>query len=138
MRQVVNDGELFAIIVTPDDFQPGLKFISPEHWPFQLGLMMHPQGHVIGPHHHPEHPARTVKTTQELLFVMSGRMEVDFYDGKGQCFRTEILVPGEALLQVKGGHGFRFPESARVLEIKQGPYLGRDKDKIPINAANQT
>ncbi len=138
MRQVIHNGEVFAVIVTPDDFQPGIKFVSPEHWPFQLGLMMHPQGHVIEPHHHREHEKRRVTGTQEFLVVISGKMEVDFYDGAGRLIHSEVVMPGEALLQVKGGHGFRFPESTRVLEVKQGPYLGRDKDKIPIDAANQT
>jgi len=134
MRQIVHDGELFAMIVTEQDFEPGVKFLSPGDWPFQVGLLMLPQGHVIQAHHHREHEMRVVSSTQEFLFVITGRMEVDFYDESGRHFQTEILQPGEALLQVKGGHGFRFPESTRVLEVKQGPYLGRDKDKIPINS----
>ncbi len=56
--------------------------------------------------------------------MVSGEMEVDFYDGDGSLFRSETLLPGEALLQIRGGHGFRFPASSQVLELKIGPYLG--------------
>jgi len=31
---------------------------------------------------------------------------------------------------LSGGHGFEFLEDTKMIEIKQGPYAGRDNDKI--------
>jgi hypothetical protein len=56
-------------------------------------------------------------------------MDVDFYDSQGTLFRSETMVSGEGLLQVQGGHGFRFRAPSRILELKLGPYLGKHKDK---------
>jgi hypothetical protein len=129
MRNIEHEGVLFAMIITPEDFKPGIHFVSPAEWPFQLGLLMHSVGHKITPHLHREQVNRVINTTQEFLLVVSGRIEVDFYDQQGTLFHTEVLCFGEALLHVQGGHGFRFLEPSRLLEIKQGPYAGRGEDK---------
>ncbi len=70
--------------------------------------------------------------------VVGGLMEVDYYDESGTFLVTERIRPGEALLHIKGGHGFHFPEASRVIEIKQGPYLGKEKDKIPVDTGSQS
>jgi hypothetical protein len=98
---------------------------------------MHGEGHQIPPHIHLAQPDRVIASTQELLFVVAGRMEVDFYDCTNNYCSTEVVQAGEALLHLQGGHGFRFPEPTRLIELKQGPYSGRCKDKqaiaVPIN-----
>jgi hypothetical protein len=132
MRQVLHNEDLYALIVTPDDFQTGWRFFSPPEWPLQLGLMTSTDGHMIPAHLHLKQEGRVVPSTQEFLLVLSGRMEVDFYDESALRFHTETILPGEAVLQVKGGHGFRFPETTRLIEVKQGPYPGKDKDKVLI------
>ncbi len=133
MRQVARNGEVFALIVTEADFQPGVHFVSPPDWPFQLGVMEHPPGHTIEAHAHRVQAARVISVTQEFLMVLSGKMQVDFYDLDGTCFHTEIVGEREALLQFKGGHGFHFLEPTRVLEVKQGPFQGRETDKQKIS-----
>jgi mannose-6-phosphate isomerase-like protein (cupin superfamily) len=130
MRQVIHDNKTYALILSADDFQPGVKFVSEPEWALQVGLLMPPAGHAIAAHVHLLHEARGVHPTQEFLFVISGRMEVDFLNEGGQSFHTETIRQGEALLQIQGGHAFRFPEETRLLEVKSGPYLGRDKDKV--------
>jgi hypothetical protein len=133
MRNVIHNNETYAVIVTSEDFEPGTKFVSDPGWPLQLGLLMPTAGHVIQAHVHLPHEARLAGLTQEFLFVVSGKMEVKFYDELGEHFHAETIVQGEGLLQVKGGHAFRFLEDARLLEVKQGPYLGRHKDKALMN-----
>jgi LPS export ABC transporter protein LptC len=44
--------------------------------------MNRPSGHVIPPHVHNPIP-REVKYTNEVLFIKSGRVRVDFYDEEG-------------------------------------------------------
>src|SRR5690348_5400977 len=123
MRQVKSRDELYALVISPDDFSDGINFLSAEQWPFQLGLLVHGSGHSIAPHRHVAQPDRIVPQTQEFLLVVSGTMEVDFFDTDGRCFSTERLTSGEGLLHIQGGHGFRFLEKTRVIELKQGPYL---------------
>jgi hypothetical protein len=133
MKRIEKDGEIIALIVdTAKDFQQGAHFISEQEWPLQLGLLAHPGGHSIPAHIHFARETNGKTYTQELLLLLSGKMDVDFYDSQGVLCRSETLTPGEALFQIQGGHGFRFQEPSRILEVKLGPYLGKDKDKRPI------
>lgn len=133
MKRIVQNGELIALIIdTAGDFRQGVHFISDEDWPLQLGLLAHPGGHSIPAHSHVERQTSGKITTQEFLLLLNGRMDVDFYDAQGILFQSETLVSGQALLQVRGGHGFSFQEPSRIIELKLGPYLGKDKDKQAI------
>lgn len=134
MKRVSRRNEVYAFVLSSDDFQPGAKFISEADWPLQIGLMTLPSGHAIGAHAHLLQSSPQMQPTQEFLLVISGKMEVDFFDDDGQRFHTEILRKGEALLQIRGGHGFRFLEATRLIEVKSGPYLGREKDKVLLDA----
>src|SRR5262245_59510027 len=135
MRRVLHNEDLYALVITPEDFQTGWRFLSAPEWPLQLGLMTSADAHVIPPHVHRKHEGTVVSSTQEFLLVVSGRMEVDFYDESARFFHTETILCGEGVLQVKGGHGFRFPEATRLIEVKQGLYLGRDQDKVLIQSS---
>ena|SRR5437762_1519661 len=135
LKRITSGNELLALIISPDDFVPGVNFVSEPAWPFQLGMLMHSEGHTISPHRHLLQPDRVIPSTQELLLVVSGQMEVDFYDSTENYCCTEVLQPGEALLHVQGGHGFRFPKTTQVIELKQGPYAGRAQDKEEISQA---
>lgn len=136
MKRLSRRNEVYAFVLSSGDFQPGASFISEADWPLQIGLMALPSGHTIGAHAHLPQSHPQIQPTQEFLLVISGKMEVDFFDDDGQRFHTEILRKGGALLQIRGGHAFRFLEATRLIEVKSGPYLGREKDKILLDAHN--
>ncbi|HEV2299794.1 MAG TPA: hypothetical protein VGR72_14910 [Candidatus Acidoferrales bacterium] len=134
MRRMIRDNKTYALILSAADFQPGARFVSEDDWPLQVGLMALPSGHAIAAHAHLPREGPQVQPTQEFLFVFSGKMEVDFFDEAGQHFQTEALRQGEILFHIRGGHAFRFPEPTRLIEVKSGPYLGREKDKVLLEA----
>ena len=39
------------------------------------------------------------------------------------------LTSGDVLFLCSGGHGFKILESTEMIEVKQGPYSNREKDK---------
>jgi mannose-6-phosphate isomerase-like protein (cupin superfamily) len=119
--------QLLAVIVTRDFHEPGIHFFTPDEFSQQLAFMRHPAGKVIDPHvHNPVH--RSVQYTQEVLFVKSGKLRVDFYDGDRVYLESRILQSGDVILLAAGGHGFEVLEEVEMIEVKQGPYAG-DKDK---------
>lgn len=91
-----------------------------------------PSGHAIAPHVHLAQESLCNTTTQEFLFVVNGKMEVAFFNDAGKRFHSEILLQGEALFHLRGGHAFRFLEPTRLIEVKSGPYRGREKDKVML------
>lgn len=133
MRRAFYVNKTYALILSLDDFRSGAYFVSEAEWPLQVGLMTLPVGHSIPPHAHLPQENPLVQQTQEFLLVLSGKMEVDFFDETGRHFQTETLDQGNALFQIRGGHAFRFLEPTRLIEVKSGPYLGRHKDKVLLN-----
>jgi hypothetical protein len=136
MKTIEHGGEVYAVIVGPEDFVPGGNFVSEKGWGLQVGAMMYAGGHTIQPHRHNLQPSRVTPDTQEFLFVIAGTMEVSLFASEEKPFHTEELSAGHGILQVKGGHAFRFSESSRVIIVKQGPYFAREVDKTLMTTAN--
>jgi predicted nuclease of predicted toxin-antitoxin system len=69
-----------------------------------------------------------VNLTNEVLFIKSGRVRVDFYDDHQNYLESRVLHQGDVLLLATGGHGFEMLEPTEMIEVKQRPYAG-DADK---------
>jgi mannose-6-phosphate isomerase-like protein (cupin superfamily) len=94
--------------------------------------MNRPKGYVIPPHRHTI-SERKVTLTQEVLFVKSGKVRVDFYTDYKEYIKSVILESGDVILLASGGHGFEMLEPTEIIEVKQGPYLEKD-DKERFDA----
>lgn len=124
---VKKDNQILAIILGVDFSSPGIHFFTPNEFSQQLGYMKRPEGYTIDPHvHNPV--AREVVWTQEVLFIKSGKVRVDFYDEERTYLESRVLCQGDVILLASGGHGFEMLEESEIIEVKQGPYCG-DQDK---------
>jgi mannose-6-phosphate isomerase-like protein (cupin superfamily) len=135
MEQIKNLDQTIAIIIRADYRADGIQFFTSDVFSQQLAYMNRPEGYVIEPHvHNPVQ--RDVIWTQEVLFVRSGRMRVDFYTDGRHYLESRIVSTGDVVMLVAGGHGFEMLEPTELIEVKQGPYSG-DKDKTrfePVQA----
>lgn len=128
IERILEKETLIAVIIRTDYNNPGIAFFTPDNFSQQLGYMNRPKGYVIEPHRH-NLVAREVVQTQEVLFVKSGKIRVDFYSDTQQYLESRILLKGDVILLAGGGHGFEMLESSEMIEVKQGPYIG-EKDKV--------
>lgn len=117
--------QLLAIIISSNFSKPGIEFFTPGDFSQQLGYMNRPSGFLIDPHVH-NHLERKVTLTQEVLYIKSGKVRVDFYDDNKSYLESRILEKGDVILLAGGGHGFEILEDAEMIEVKQGPYCGDD------------
>lgn len=127
IKHILDKKKLLAIIIDNKFEDKGIKFFTPNEFSQQLGYMSHPIGHIIPPHVH-NHVPRQVQFTNEVLFIKSGKIRVDFYDEDQNYLQSSILQKGDVILLAAGGHGFEMLEASEIIEVKQGPYLG-DHDK---------
>ena len=126
MIKNIYDGEnLLAIIISSQFDKPGISFFTPDDFSQQLAYMKHPKGKIIQPHIHNPVP-RKVEYTQEILFIKSGKIRIDFYDLKQNYLESYILSQHDVILLIKGGHGFEVLEEIEMFEVKQGPYVGEN------------
>ena len=128
IENIKHDNQLLAVIIRADYNKEGISFFTPENFSQQLGYMNRPKGYIIPPHVH-NLVAREVSLTQEVLYIKSGKVRVDFYDDNQQYLHSTIVGKGDVILLAHGGHGFEMLEQAEMIEIKQGPYCG-EEDKV--------
>jgi len=124
---VKNLDQTIGIIIRSDHHAEGIEFFTPDMFSQQLAYMNRPQGYVIPPHVH--NPVkRDVVWTQEVLFIKSGKVRVDFFTDGRHYLESRIVSTGDVVLLAAGGHGFEMLEPSEMIEVKQGPYCG-DQDK---------
>jgi hypothetical protein len=124
---IVHQDRTLAVLLRTAYREDGIHFFTPQDYSQQLAYMNRPAGYVIAPHVH-NALAREVQFTQEVLFIKSGKVRVDFYDDDRNYLESRILVQGDVLLLAFGGHGFEMLEPTEMIEVKQGPYAG-ESDK---------
>lgn len=135
IEYIQSQGKDIAIFV-PGHFTPEqTRFITKNAEPMQWGIGVFKKGAKVEPHRHMGVPA-TVSEFQEFIMIRQGRVVAEVFDEAGELVRKIEMVAGDALLLLRGGHGFEFLENAELLELKQGPYLGREKMKAPLRPSD--
>lgn len=128
-------GTLAVFLLNPSEGKPEegktVEFITNPSDQFQVGVIDVPEYGTIQPHYHPAH-LRTGSATPEFLAVVSGEVFVDVYDYDKTLVACVTMRAGDFVLLLAGGHGFRCgggTNGVRIVECKQGPYLGA-ADKV--------
>ena len=128
---MVDKGKVISIIIRANYKSENIEFFTPDNFSQQLAYMNREKDYVIPPHVH--NPVkREVTYTQEVLFIKSGKIRVDYFDNDKNYLQSGILNQGDVILLSGGGHGFYMLEDSEIIEVKQGPYAG-DKDKTRFN-----
>ena len=128
VEQIVHNQILLSIIIRSKFQKDVIEFFTPDNFSQQLGYMNRPAGYVIPPHVHNLVP-REVILTQEVLYIKSGKVRVDFYSDDKVYLESRVVSAGDVVLLAQGGHGFEMLEPAEIIEVKQGPYCG-EEDKV--------
>lgn len=128
VEYIRNATRLESVIIRASYQKEGIEFFTPDDFSQQLGYMNRAAGYIIPPHRHNLVP-RKVDLTQEVLFIKSGKVRVDFYDDDQVYLESRLLYPGDVILLAHGGHGFEMLEASEIIEVKQGPYCG-EQDKV--------
>lgn len=135
MEVLVHEGRAYAYVVRADASSDRTTFVTPLQLNLQLGLIVYKGGSQIKAHRHLP-VERTKLGTMEAILVRSGLCDVDLYDDSQQKIATRMLGPGDLVLLVYGGHGFRMREDTVLLELKEGPYV-EGSDKVVFDDSRQ-
>lgn len=127
VEKVIYNNQLISLIIRNSFYKEGLEFFTDELSPQQLGYMNRDAGYEIPPHIHNK-LIRSIDSTQEVLFIKSGKVRIDYYNENKIFLESKIVNKGDIILLASGGHGFYMVEKSEIVEVKQGPYCG-DSDK---------
>ena len=123
VEQIVDGASTLAYVIRGDATSNTTDFFTSDDSNFQAGFVVYPAGGRVQAHVHLP-VVRQVVGTSELLIVRSGRCTVDVYSDDRRLVASREMLPGDAVLSVGGGHGFRMTEDTVLFEVKQGPYGG--------------
>lgn len=119
-----------ALVIRSNSFDGGTHFVTSSEDALQVGFIARDKNAKIPDHRHLNVSLHHEnKPRQEFVYVIKGSVLVKFYDDAKNFIVEKKLLPGDAILQFAGGHGFEFEEDSRMVEVKQGPYVNRQTDK---------
>lgn len=130
IEKIIHKNIVIALIIYNGYKQEGIQFLSPNEYSLQLGFMTRPKGYQILPHtHNPVH--RNTIGTQEVLFIKSGEIRIDFYSFEQVYLESRKLSSGDIILLAGAGHGIEVLKEAEIVEVKNGPFIeGADKGRF--------
>ena len=126
-----NLGDTVAIVIKKDFKKDGINFITEDSFPLQLGINSYKKNNIIKTHVHQDRPI-TIGRFQEVVLIKSGKVTVKIYDSQKAFLKSTDLSTGDLIFFASGGHGFEILEDTTIIEVKQGPYLGKSQDKAII------
>lgn len=136
VERVEHNGKILAIIVRAYSLQEleqsgeSMLFATPDDFPFQVGIHHRQKGEIIKPHFHLNFSELKNFPVQEFFYVISGTVKIDLYDDREQDKKiSEAVVEAGDSIILNTGHGFTFLDNAKLIELKQGPYRGREQEK---------
>ena len=123
-----DDGQIIALVVRSDFDKKGINFVTLESDPIQLGINSYEKGSHILEHYHKKRNIN-IQDVQEVLYIVEGEVDVTLYDEKNVKISLLTIKSGDTIFLASGGHGFHIKKDTKLIEVKQGPYGGRDIDK---------
>jgi hypothetical protein len=127
---IKHKGEIIAYVFRKKLKANGTKFLTPDETTLQVGLLEHPSGAEIKAHLHPRKKKQDITISEEFLFVEKGQIMVRLFSEDWKPVKKVILSKGDSILMLKGGHGVKVLKKCRVVEVKQGPFLGNKTTKV--------
>jgi len=129
VKEVKKDNIILARLVKAKDWNEGLGFYSNEEEVIQVGTWNYNSGKELMKHIHNE-VDRVVTRTNEVLYVTNGKVKAFIYDLEENLVEQLMVNAGDTLILLDCGHGYEIMEdNTKVLEIKNGPYLGAEIDR---------
>lgn len=127
IERIEHDGIIYAIVFRRDiPVSGGVRFLTNDTDGLQVGLFEREGGYVSAPHRHvPRHI--TLEHPGEFLSIERGTIRATIFDDGWQTIAERTVCAGECIGFLRGGHAITVIESARILEVKQGPYQSEDK-----------
>ena len=128
VEKIMHENKIISIIIKNDHKNDWIEFFTPSEFSQQLAYMHRGKNYHIAPHVH-NIISREAQYTQEVLFIKSGKVRIDFYSEDKTYLESRILFQGDVILLAYGGHGLMMLEESEIIEVKQGPYVeGMDKE----------
>ena len=129
--EVIRDGDIIlAIVHRAQEWKEGLNFVTPDDFFVQAGTWRYSKGKRLASHTHKEYERKAFKT-QEVVYVRKGCIRATLFDQTRTKVKEFELHEGDLAVFANGGHGYEILEDdTQVLEVKNGPFVNVEFDKV--------
>ncbi|MBI2542863.1 MAG: hypothetical protein HYW24_01635 [Candidatus Aenigmarchaeota archaeon] len=130
VEHIKANDELLAIVVRSGYDDKGINFITPQDLVLQFGMHNREAGEESKAHKHFNIPELSDIPVLEVFYIIEGKAKVNFFDDDSNVLKSVVLERGDSLINTgTRTHSVDYMEKTKMLEIKQGPYRGKEKDK---------
>lgn len=127
VERIEKDGELLAIVLRSTDSDSPVEFVTPKEFSLQLGVHIRKKDDYVKAHEHIPFGNLKDFPVQDILIIKKGKVAVGLYY-RGKFYKDIVLSEGEIVL-ISTGHNVKFLKDTEMVEIKQGPYRGKEFEK---------
>tara|TARA_E500000081_G_C5927455_1_gene259188 strand:- start:205 stop:624 length:420 start_codon:yes stop_codon:yes gene_type:complete len=131
IREIVKDEIHYCTVVKPNMSNEGLNFVTNDEKSLQVGIWNYEKGKNLEPHFHNTYD-RNADITSESVFITKGKILIKVYTKNLELVIEETLQAGEMIIQFYGVHEYIMLEDSIVIETKNGPYSGPEKDRTRV------
>ena len=126
-EKIEKDGNILAIVLRSAESDNPVEFVTPKDFPMQLGVHNRKKGDYVKAHEHIPFGNLNNFPVQDILIVKKGKITVGLYY-KSKFYKDVMLSEGEIIL-ISTGHNVKFLKDTEMIEVKQGPYRGKEFEK---------
>ncbi len=135
LSNVTHNGNIYAKFFRANiAVSDGVTFVTEDGDPLQVGIFERKKGYEVAAHRHLPRKL-DLQDVGEFLWIQSGSARVTVFDEDWNVIHERNVSAGDCIVFLRGGHGLKVTSDTRILEVKQGPYPGRDAEKVFRNAA---
>lgn len=129
----IKTGEVLATVLRLDEINNTRTDISNDDEIIQVCARNFQEKIKIKAHSHNQ-IERKISGTQEVWILLSGKIKFEIFDIDNLLISSGILFSGDSITLFRGGHSLEVLEENTIFyEIKNGPYLGINKDKKQLD-----
>jgi len=132
IKNIIYNNELYSTIFDTANIKEGLDFLTNDESFIQVGTWSYKKGKVLDAHFHNEFERKAFRT-QEIVFVLDGMITCNLYTQQGEFITSEKIEKNQLIIQFQGIHEYEIDKDSKILEVKNGPYFGPEKDRTRVD-----
>lgn len=117
-----------ATILKPLKAPYGLSFVTDDDKFIQLGIWNWNKNKSLDAHYH-NWFKREAYRTNEFVYVIKGKVKCNLFTEDGTFIDSFIIKKNEGIIQYAFAHEYKILKNSIIIESKNGPFLGVEKDK---------
>ena len=96
-----------------------------------MGIWNYKKDLTLPAHYHNEFSREALKTN-EVVYVVKGDIDCNLFTEEGKHIKSVNIKEQELIVLFNAAHEYKINEDSIIVETKNGPYFGPEKDRVRI------